>query len=294
MLWCVWLGCTVAPDDTGSGPSAPAACATVDADGDGSDACFDCDDGDAGRGPSGVETCDGVDNDCDGSLHRDEVDADGDGVYDCAACDQGGYWLATRGLVGTELTDALHDLSGRQACGDYGVATEFMFLTLDNVESAVECVYTGRVVAVTSEKPDSDDMNTEHTWPQSLGAEEVPAKCDLNHLYPTDSASNSVRSAYPLGVVTGSVDWEEGGSRLGAGAGGLVFEPRDPHKGNAARSILYFAMRYRLTPQEDVATLIAWHDADPPDAEEVLRALAIGAEQGAGNPYVLCPDFVGL
>ena len=50
----------------------------VDVDGDGANACDDCDDAEAAAFPGGTEICDsGIDNDCDGTA--DDVDADGDG-----------------------------------------------------------------------------------------------------------------------------------------------------------------------------------------------------------------------
>jgi endonuclease I len=101
-----------------------------------------------------------------------------------------------------------------------------------------------------------------------------------------------MRSNHPLGMVTGTVEWEESGSRLGAGAAGTVFEPRAEHRGNAARALLWFAMRYRLDPREDLSMLREWHHADPADDREIARSQAIGAEQGASNPYVVCPDLV--
>ncbi|MFN7146238.1 MAG: MopE-related protein, partial [Myxococcota bacterium] len=61
----------------------------VDNDGDGFDACEECDDGDAARSPDAAEVCDGVDEDCDGEVDDDATDAsswypdvDGDGFGD--------------------------------------------------------------------------------------------------------------------------------------------------------------------------------------------------------------------
>lgn len=51
------------------------------------------------------------------------------------------------------------------------------------------------------------DSNTEHTWPQSRGANEEPAQSDINILFSADEGSNSVRLKHPFGNVTGSVDW---------------------------------------------------------------------------------------
>jgi hypothetical protein len=49
----------------------------VDLDGDGFDACEDCEDFDVDINPGAVEECDGLDNDCSGGI--DDRDIDGDG-----------------------------------------------------------------------------------------------------------------------------------------------------------------------------------------------------------------------
>ncbi len=272
--------------DSGTTPSAP--CASIDADADGVDSCTDCDDTDPGRYPGAVERCNGIDDDCDGQTHPDEAD-----VSACEVCDAAGFWGGTVDLDGSALSTALEALTADQDCDSYVDATTFMFVTLDNVDNEVEGVYTGRKTAVFATKPDATIMNTEHSWPQSLGADAEPAKCDLHHLYPTDSDANSRRGNSPFGVVTGGVDWQEGGSKLGSGASGIVFEPRDVHKGNAARSMLYFGHRYGFEIDPDqVALYKQWHSADPVDDAEIARTLAIAEEQVLANPFVVCPDLV--
>ena len=202
--------------------------------------------------------------------------------------------VATEGLAGAALSAVITDWVSAQDCNSYVEATTFMFTELDKVNNEVECVYTGRKTAVFNTKPDATDMNTEHSWPQSLGADAEPAKCDVHHLYPTDANANSRRGSYPFGMVTGSVDWQEGGSKLGSGAGGTVFEPRDVHKGNVARSMIYFAHRYGFPiDAAQMAIYKQWHLTDPVDDAEVVRSLAIGAEQVLPNPFVLCADLVG-
>ncbi len=64
-------------------------CESVDEDGDGSNACVDCNDKEASTGPSAVETPDGKDNNCDGQIDEGTcavVDADGDGSNACVDC----------------------------------------------------------------------------------------------------------------------------------------------------------------------------------------------------------------
>jgi endonuclease I len=108
-----------------------------------------------------------------------------------------------------------------------------------------------------------------------------------------DAGTNSRRGNNPYGEVEDAT-WTGGGSSFGTKAGGgTVFEPRDEHKGNAARSMLYFAMRYGYTLSADELALYkAWSALDPVDDREIARSLAIGELQGAANPYVVCPGLV--
>jgi deoxyribonuclease-1 len=213
---------------------------------------------------------------------------------DCTACEAAGLWVPTQGLTGDALVAELHQLTADHWCNDYSAATTWMFVTLDNEAGWVECVYTGDTpVKVTTDKPDGNVMNTEHTWPQSEGADVFPAECDLHHLYPTVSAANSARGSHPFGVVA-SVSASFGESLLGTDASGqTVFEPRDVHKGNVARSMLYFSMRYGYPLEPDQLALFQqWGALDPVDEAELARTQAIGVRQGDVNPYVTCPWLV--
>ncbi len=247
MLSLLFLACVSGPPATGDGVSDEgggdpsdseiAGCEAIDADADGADACDDCDDDDALVYPGAVERCNGRDDDCDDALGAEEqVDADADGVGDCIACDEAGFGAIPGDLGGAALVDALHEATSGQDCADYSAETDWMFVELDKTaDGTVECVYTGRRTAVGSDKPDATDMNTEHTWPQSLGADVEPAKCDLHHLFPSDADANNARGNLSFAEVS-SVDrwWDETGeSALGEG----TWEPREVHKGNVARAM---------------------------------------------------------
>jgi len=295
------LACVSGPPATGDGVSGEVAegdadatgCEAIDDDQDGADACDDCDDGDPLAFPGAVERCNGLDDDCDDALGlAEQVDEDGDGIGDCVACEQAGFHAGTLGLGGSALVDALHELTSDQDCANYSAETEFMFLDLDHEsDGTVECVYTGRRVAVGTEKPDENDMNTEHTWPQSLGAENEPAKCDLHHLFPSDSAANGARAAMPFGEVSTVEQWWDVTGESAEGSSS--WEPRDVHKGNVARAMLYFAMRYgHPVDSSELALYRSWHAADPADATERTRTLEIRDRQGEANPYVVCPELV--
>jgi hypothetical protein len=287
-------------DDTAALP-----CEQRDDDADGVSACEDCDDEDAGVGPSAPERCNGLDDDCDGLPHPSEADNDSDGRPDCEGCASQGWWELVRDEAGADaiLSRLRADLAG-SACDDYRIAREAMFLDFDKVNGQVECVYTGTRVSVGTSLPDSNVMNTEHSWPQSLGAENEPAKCDLAHLFPVTASSNTQRSNHPYGLVARDVSWQEGGSRLGESSDGrTVFEPRPAHRGDVARAMYYFALRYDSeiasgtrssfwNPQK--AILAQWHQQDPPNAAERARAAAIAEEQGRANPFVVCPSLLPI
>jgi len=275
-------------NDTDTGPTCD------DDDKDGVTTCDgDCDDDDETRFPGNPEVCDGVDNDCDEITEWESDDGDG---LECAACGEAGFFTALVSRADdAEVAQIIADHTGGISC-DYGYTKEWMFVELDNHNSTVEGVYTGIAVAVAGEEPDPLVMNTEHTWPQSLGGGDGFAKCDTHHLFPTLASANEVRSNHPMGEVVSNVQWADGGSQLGSdSAGNLVFEPRDAHKGNAARALLYFAMTYGhilSTAERDL--YVSWHHLDPPDDTEQARQAAIADWLGRENALVACPFTIEL
>ena len=72
LLFLALLGCR---EDSKDSVSETGSVDLVDADGDGFDSIFDCDDANDAVHPDAEETCDGIDNNCDGIPG---TDADGD------------------------------------------------------------------------------------------------------------------------------------------------------------------------------------------------------------------------
>lgn len=206
------------------------------------------------------------------------------------------YYSSTFDLVGDALLLELHNLTSNHISLDYKDARERMYVTIYNEDGVVEGVYTGRTIE-TNVVPDHTVFNTEHTWPRSLGSDDEPEKSDLFHIYPTYSNANNRRANFPFDYVAdGTVIYEDGGSRLGRNSNGVeVFEPRDEHKGNAARSLMYFAVCYGnkyefLTPYEEVLREFA--ELDPPDDLERRRCDQIYTAQKCRNPFIDYPEFL--
>jgi len=196
-------------------------------------------------------------------------------------------------LEGEDLRQALRDLViGHDSLG-YDEAREVIYTSVDNENGRVQCVYTGQWVT-TDGIPPASVMNTEHTWCQSWGSDTLPAKSDLNHLYPTLADVNTRRSNNPFGEVV-QPTWEGGGSALGQDAtGSTVFEPRDPHKGDCARALFYFSIRYNMEITDAVmeGVLRVWNRFDFPDEKEIERNDAVLQIQHKRNPFIDCPEAV--
>lgn len=147
--------------------------------------------------------------------------------------------------------------------------------------------------------PNANVINVEHTWPQSKfgGVDRGHQKSDLHHLYPTDSQLNSIRGSQPFGdVVQETKNTKCPISQVGTNESGRrVFEPPQNHKGNVARALFYFSVRYRLSISEDEeSALKRWHMEDPVDNDELLRNEQVESYQGNRNPFIDEPELVQL
>ncbi len=221
-----------------------------------------------------------------------------------------GYYSAARAKCGAELSAVLHQIVRVQRVLGYTSARDSLYAFVDrgNLETIVD-IYAGRLATGVNSRATALQFgfNTEHSWPRSRGAENDPALSDLNHIFTADSTANSSRSNHPYGIVTGTVSWTSSGSqsevsRVGRDAsGGIVFEPRASKRGDIARALLYFHVRYKTQApsgfslqnfNKERALLLAWHAEDPPDAYERARNAAVYRAQGNRNPFIDWPEFV--
>ncbi len=178
-----------------------------------------------------------------------------------------------------------------KASVSYSRARDIMYGDVDNHDGKVKCVYTDREITA-SRPPNSNDMNVEHTWPQSKGATGT-AKSDMHHLFPTDSRANSIRGNHPFGIVTNVKESWPSGARFGTDASGrTVFEPPPDHKGNVARALFYFSTTYSkpLTAEEE-SVLREWNVSDPVDTAEIERNDRVQGYQKTRNPFIDHPQL---
>ncbi len=206
----------------------------------------------------------------------------------------------TQGLIDEPLKAALKTFTSTGAITlGYNTARDRMFETVDDYGGdTIECVYIGRKIhATTRTEAQNQNFNTEHTWPQSFFNSNDPMVSDLHHLFPTDAEPNNRRANYAFGFVVSGITYQDGGSKLGRDVNNnIVFEPRDKHKGNAARSIFYFVIRHQnwgsYLAQSQESALRQFHLIDTVDARERLRNDRVKQFQNNRNPFCDHPEMV--
>ena len=168
--------------------------------------------------------------------------------------------------------------------------------------------------------PNGNLLNCEHTWPKSRfaiskkgSADYHERESDLHHLFPTKNSINGWRSSFPFAEVSGGESREISKKNLvllgpanlsplpGVDLSHLrqqtnterYFQPPSAHRGNVARALFYFAIRYQLkiAPIEEYY-LRKWHRDDPIDKAELRRNDRIAKLQRTRNPFIDFPELV--
>lgn len=160
---------------------------------------------------------------------------------------------------------------------------------------------------------EDDQWNREHLWPQSHGARDGAPRTDLHHIRASDKSVNNDRGNQDFGEVDeiaayAATDRPGGAIVADTFDNDRFWEPRDDIKGDVARAMFYMDVRYEggsgepdlvlvngdtgnfngQTELGDLATLLAWHLADPVSAEEIARHERVFEVQGNINPFIVC------
>ncbi len=160
----------------------------------------------------------------------------------------------------------------------------------------------------------SSILSREHAFPQSWMPTYLDANfddswevSDLHNLFPVNQEDcNAVRSNYPYGEVV-NITSQYGPAKLGTNSfGQTCYEPRDQIKGDAARAMMYQAVKNNTSTQdfsfpEQISFLIPygqldyvikkWHFQDAPDNYEKARNEYIETRQNNRNGFIDNPSF---
>lgn len=236
-----------------------------------------------------------------------------------------GYYATAEGKAGSELKASLHAIIRNHHVIPYSSSsfdTSDALKVLDQTPTNanyVNLIYNGSNV-LGSTFAAGTGWNREHMWAQSYGLDGVePSYSDLFNLRACDENVNSSRGnkyydttttngmgyAFPAHIEAPlcSTDTDS-------------WEPPLVDRGNIARALFYMVVRYTgdvaneplLTLTDNTAlittanaymgklsTLLAWHNADPVNAEEMLRNDRVySLYQTNRNPFVDHPEWVNL
>lgn len=206
--------------------------------------------------------------------------------------------------------------------GNYDETMIKLFTTRDTTagQKVVTCVYSSENYVYT-EPFDFSHISREHSYCHQWmptnpadGSASAPNNVerkeynDQHHLFPTNQDDvNAVRSNFPMGeIVTVQSSYMQ--SKRGQNSlGQTVFEPRNSHKGDWARAVMYMCTAYNGqndafgTPMnwklknpisatiqygQDQNLLKKWHFQDLPDSYEISRNDFLDSLQGNRNPFV--------
>lgn len=222
--------------------------------------------------------------------------------------------------VNTANTSFVTDLHNKiyphnvQYYSNYGPLVVALFAARDTVndQRVITCVYSGHNQVYTepfdwTQTGFSREHSYCHQWMPTYPSTTGDEYQDYHQLFPTDqNNANAIRSNYPLGEVANAT-YTFMGCKLGTDVyGNTVFEPRDQHKGDAARAIMYEAVCYTsvggswalpnpisgtIPYGQDQNILKKWHYQDLPDNWEIARNDFIDSLQGNRNPFVDSVQF---
>lgn len=257
-----------------------------------------------------------------------------------------GYYDGTTGLTGYALKTKLHDIISNKTVNwhygdltnyynqtdldqyyDHGVSNTTLLLDIySEIPTGPDSYEYTTAQIIGSAGSEGLGWNREHMMPQSTFYSNYPMYSDLFYVVPTDARINQLRSNYPYGIAGTTTYYTfSNTSRIGNSAipnyvyTGRVYEPIDEFKGDVARSLLYFAVRYEgklgtfnynnnTNPASDtnpldgneerafepayLAMLLQWHTQDPVSQREIDRNNSVYNLQKNRNPFIDNPSWV--
>ncbi len=257
-----------------------------------------------------------------------------------------GYYDGTSGLSGYALKSKIHDIISAKNVNwhygdltnyynqtdldqyyDHGVTnTTFLLDMYSEIPTGADSYEYTTANIIGGASAEGQGWNREHMMPQSTFYSNYPMYSDLFFVVPTDARINQLRSNYPYGIAGTNTFYtftntsKIGNSNIpGSSYTGRVYEPINEFKGDVARSLLYFAVRYEgklgtfnfnnnTNPASDtnpldgteersfdpsyLTMLLQWHNQDPVSQKEIDRNNAVYNLQKNRNPFIDNPSWV--
>jgi endonuclease I len=227
-----------------------------------------------------------------------------------------GYYLSAEGFEGATLKARLREIIDDHTIVAYA---DLVPVLRDLWEDPQDATKIALVYGSAPALKNATTWNREHLWPRSRGVNPStapdggPDDSDLFHVVPADANVNSARS----NLYFDHSRLEDGGFKEPAHIEAPLcsrdansWQPPPMERGDIARALFYMAVRYdgsepgtadlellTVAPTDaqmaNLATLLAWHAEDPPDAAEQARNDRIFTTyQHNRNPFIDRPEWV--
>lgn len=257
-----------------------------------------------------------------------------------------GYYNGTTGLIGYALKTKLHEITATKNVNwgygdlpnyynqtdldqyyDHGSSNTTILLDMySEIPTGPDAYEYTSANLISTSGAEGLGYNREHAIPQSTFNSNYPMYSDLHFVIPTDARINQLRNNYPYGIGNSTIHHTFSNTSKIANSAipnyaytNRVYEPINEFKGDIARMLLYFAVRYEdklpgfnhstnINPAIDrspfdgtaerafdsayISMLIQWHTQDPVSQREINRNNAIYAIQNNRNPFIDNPQWV--
>ena len=144
----------------------------------------------------------------------------------------------------------------------------------------------------------SGECNREHVWPQSLGqSKDEPGGYDLHHVRPTLYDLNEARGNLVYGNVAHiSANEVKYKGTVYAYKSTRAFEPKDDVKGDVARIVFYYAIKYDydlsiIVDDKTCKDILEWNELDPVSEIEIMRNNEVEKLQNNRNIFIDYPEL---
>ncbi|RLJ61228.1 putative secreted protein (Por secretion system target) [Lacinutrix venerupis] len=228
-----------------------------------------------------------------------------------------GYYDSLNGLSGANLEQAIQDIIAEEGvvrAQTYSDIIDILKEADQNPENSnqVWLLYTEQGRAKLDLQGNGSSVgkwNREHTFPRSLAGYFSIEEDDIADGIETywNTTADSLRHGNSDAHALRAADGPENSSRGNQHYGGTEYNGPTGNsgsfKGDVARSVLYMQLRYNGLSVEngfptangqmgDLATLLQWHNQDPPDDFEMNRNNVIYTWQFNRNPLIDMPELV--